>query len=111
MHDGGKKNRIHKHGGKSKGKGVVDVVVTRKMKTHAQSPTDDYELTFIPKKGRKRAKVEHQTLQKGLKVKDITILHGSFGPILKMVLDTIVIKCLIVACSVAVFYYSLATSF
>jgi hypothetical protein len=41
----------------------------------------DYELTFIPKKGKKRAKMEHQTLQKGFKVKDIIILHGSLGHI------------------------------
>jgi hypothetical protein len=41
-----------------------------------------------------KAKTKHQTLQKDLKVKDIAILHGSLGPILIMVLDAIVIKCL-----------------
>jgi hypothetical protein len=59
MHDIGKGNRIQKHGGKSKGKGVVDVVVTRKVKTCVQGPTNDYELTYVPKKGKKKAKVEH----------------------------------------------------
>jgi hypothetical protein len=44
--------------------------------------------------GKKRARVEHQTLQKGVKVKDITILRDSLGPILIIILDTIVIKCL-----------------
>jgi hypothetical protein len=34
MHDIGKGNHILKHGGKSKGKGVVGVVVTKKVKTH-----------------------------------------------------------------------------
>jgi len=34
MHDIRKGNHISKHGGKSKGKGVVDVVVTKKVKTH-----------------------------------------------------------------------------
>jgi hypothetical protein len=36
MHDVGKGNYIQKHGGISKGKGVVDVVVIRKVKKHAQ---------------------------------------------------------------------------
>jgi hypothetical protein len=44
------------------------------MKTHVRGLTNDYELTSIPEKGKKRAKMELQTLQKGLKVKDITIL-------------------------------------
>jgi hypothetical protein len=35
MHDIGKGNCIYKHGGISKGKGVVDVVVTGKVKKHA----------------------------------------------------------------------------
>jgi hypothetical protein len=50
MHDIGKGNCIPKHGGKSKGKGVIDVVVTKKVKTRARGPTNDYELTSIPKK-------------------------------------------------------------
>jgi hypothetical protein len=41
------------------GKGVVYVVVTRKVKTCVQGPTNDYELTYVPKKGKKKAKVEH----------------------------------------------------
>ncbi len=80
MHDMGKWIGKQKHGWKSKGKGV-DVMVTTKanVKTRAWSPSDDYELTSVAKKGKKKAKVvEHQIMQKGnLKVKDITIIHSS----------------------------------
>jgi len=80
MHDIGKGNCIQKHGGISKGKGVVDVGEWKGEETYLRS-TYDYELTSIPKKGKKRAKVDHQTLLKGLKVKEIIILHGSLGHI------------------------------
>ncbi len=61
IHDMRKGIGKQKHGRKSKGKGV-DVVVTTKanVKTWVQGPTNDYELTFVAKKGKKKAKVmEH----------------------------------------------------
>ncbi len=53
-----------KHGPKLKGKGVDAVVTTKaKVKTWAQGPIDDYELTFVRKKRKKKAKVmDHQTM-------------------------------------------------
>jgi hypothetical protein len=58
MHDMGKGIGKQKHGRKSKGKGV-DVVVTTKanVKTWVRGPTNDYELTFVAKKKKKRQKL------------------------------------------------------
>lgn len=80
MHDMGKGIEKLKHGQKSKGKGVDAVVTTKaKVKTWAQGAINDYELTFVAKKIKKKAKVmDHQTMQKGnLKVKDIMVIHSS----------------------------------
>jgi hypothetical protein len=54
----GKGIEKRKHGQKLKGKGV-DAMVTTKAneKTRAQGPIDDYELTFVEKKGRRKQKL------------------------------------------------------
>ncbi len=64
MHDMGKGIEKLKHGQKSKGKGVgVEVSTKAKVKTWTQGPIDDYELTFVAKRRKKKSKVmDHQTM-------------------------------------------------
>ncbi len=64
-HDTLKGNDKQKHGGKSKGKGVVDVVaiVEGKVKMLVQGLAYNNELVFVIKRRKKKVKVvEHQTL-------------------------------------------------